>query len=94
MSKLDAFLWLTVKGYIEVSTSSYLRCPIRTPFLQNTSRRLPLSFYKKISTNLRNIIQTKVQKRIIYGEKKETWSRKKQTNVSYIIEGLAATDKG
>ena len=84
MSKLDVFLWLTVKGYIEVSTSSYLRCTIRTPFLQNTSRQLHLSLYKKISANLRNIIQTKVQKRIIYGEKKETESRKKQSQMSVI----------
>ena len=52
MSKLDVFLWLTVKCYSEVSRSSHRRCSIRTPFLQNTSRRLLLSFYKKMLTNL------------------------------------------
>ena len=44
MSKLDVFLWLTVKCYSEVSRSSHRRCSIRTPFLQGTSRRLLLSF--------------------------------------------------
>ena len=58
MSKLVVFLWLTVKCYSEVSRSSHRRCSIRTPFLQNTSRRLLLSFYKKILTNLKNVRQT------------------------------------
>ena len=70
MSKLDVFLWLTVKCYSEVSRSSHRRCSIRTPFLQNTSRWLLLSFHKKILTNVKNGRQKKVQKRFIYGEKK------------------------
>ena len=61
MSKLDLFLWLNVKCYSEVSRSSHRRCSIRTPFLQNTSKRPLLSFYKKILTNVKNVIQTKVQ---------------------------------
>ena len=117
MSKLDVFLWLTVKCYSEVSRSSHRSFSVRkvlleisqnspektcvrasflrpatllgkrlwyryflvnfarflrTPFPQNTSRRLLLSFYKKILTNLMSVRQTKVQKRFIYGEKKES----------------------
>ena len=94
MSKLDDFLWLTVKCYSEVSRSSHRRCSIRTPFPQNTSRRLLLSFYKKILTNLKNFRQIKVQKRFIYGEKRKAWNRGKQTQMPVTVtEGLAATDK-
>ena len=56
--------------YSEVFRSSHQSCSLRTPFLQNTFRRLLLSFYKKILTNLQNVRQTKAQKRFIYGEKK------------------------
>ena len=84
MSKLDVFLWLTVKCYSEVSRSSHRRCSIRTPFLQNISRQLLLSFYKKILTNVMNVRQTKEQKRFIYGEKKESMEqRETNSNASY-----------
>ena len=43
---------------------------LRTPFQQDTSRRLLLSFYKKILTNLKNVRQTKIQKRIHLRRKK------------------------
>ena len=83
-SKLDVFLWLTVKCHSEVPRSSYQRCSIRTPFLQNTSRRLLLSFYKKIFTNVKNVRQTKVQKVFIYREKKESLEqRETNSNASY-----------
>ena len=63
-------------------------------FLQNTSTRLLLSFYKKILRNSKNVRQTKVQKRFIYGEKKEIMEQKEtNANASYLTEGLAATDK-
>ena len=48
--------------YSEVFRSSHQSCSLRTPFLQNTSRRLLLSFYKKILTNLKIVRQTKVKK--------------------------------
>ena len=84
MSKLDVFAWLTVKCYSEVSRSSHRRRSIRTPFLQNTSRGLLLSFLKKILTNLKNVRQTKVQKRFFYGEKKESMEqRETNSNASY-----------
>ena len=54
----------------EVFRSSHQSYSLRTPFLQNTSRRLLLNFYKKILTNLYIVRQTKVQKRFMYGEKK------------------------
>ena len=117
MSKLDAFLWLTVKSYSEVSRISHWRCSVRkvfleilqssqenncarvcfllklqafkhlrTPFLQNTSIRLLLSFYKKVLTNLKNIRQTKAQKRFISGAKKESMEpRETNSNASYCI---------
>ena len=56
--------------YSEVFRSSQQSCCLRTPFLQNTSRRLLLNFYKKILTNLQIVRQSKVQKRFMYGEKK------------------------
>ena len=84
MAKLEVFLWLTVKCYSEASRSSHRRCSIRTHFLQNTSRRLLLSFYKKILINAKNVRQTKVQKRFIYGEKKECKEqRETNSNASY-----------
>ena len=67
-SNLNVFLWLTY-CHSEVSRSSDRRYSLRTPFLQNTSRRLLLNIYKKILTNLKNARQTKVQKGFIYGEK-------------------------
>ena len=62
--------------YSEVFRSSHQSCSLRTPFLQNTSRRLLLSFYKKILTNLLIVKQTKVQKRFIYGEKKRSMEQR------------------
>ena len=70
MSKLNVFLWLTVKCYSEFSRNNHRRCFIRTPFLQDTSRKLLLSFYKKMLTNVKNVRQMEVQIRFIYGEKK------------------------
>ena len=68
---------------------------LRTPFQQDTSRRLLLSFYKKILTNLKNLRQTKIQKRIQKKKKKrKAWNIRKQTQMpSTVTEGLAATGK-
>ena len=56
----------------------------RTPFLQSTSRRLFLSFCKKILANLNNVRQTKVQKRFIYVEKKQSMEEgETNANASY-----------
>ena len=75
----------------EAATGSAL---IRTPFLENTSRWLLLSFHKKILTNLKNVRQMKVQKRFIYGKKRKAWNRGKPTQMSVTItESLAAIDK-
>ena len=69
---------------------------LRTPFQQDTSRRLLLSFYKKILTNLKNLRQTKIQKRIhLRRRKRKAWNIRKQTQMpSIVTEGLAATGKG
>ena len=57
---------------------------LRTPFLQNTSRQLLLSCYRNILTNLKNVKQTKVQKRFNYGAKKESMEqRERNSNASY-----------
>ena len=68
---------------------------LRTPFQQDTSRRLLLSFYKKILTNLKNLRQTKIQKRIhLRRKKRKAWNIRKQTQMpSTVTEGLAATGK-
>ena len=95
MSKLDVFIQLIYcRG--EVSRSSNRRCSLKTSFPHNTSRRLLLSFYKKILINLKNARHAKVQKRFLYGEKKsKAWNREKRTQVTVTLtEGLAATDKG
>ena len=60
MPKLDVFLWLTAKCYNEVFRSSRRRYSIRTPFLQKISRRLLLSFYKKILKNLKARIHSEI----------------------------------
>ena len=65
---------------------------LRTPFLQNTSRRLLLNFYKKILTNVKNVTQTKVQKHSFTEKKRKAWNRRPITVTK--TEGLAATDKG
>ena len=69
---------------------------LRTPFQQDTSRQLLLSFYKKILTNLKNLRQTKIQKRIhLRRKKRKAWNIRKQTQMpSTVTEGLAATGKG
>ena len=85
MSKLDFLLWRT-NCYSEVSRGHYRRCSVRTPFLQNTSRLLLLHFCKdKFNmTNLKNVRQTKVPKRFIYGEKKQSIEqRETNSNASY-----------
>ena len=46
-----------------------------------TPRRLLLSFYNKILKNLRNVRQTKVQKRFIDGEKKQSMEQR-ETNAN------------
>ena len=53
MSKLDVFLWFTVKCYSEVFRSSHRRCFIRTPFRKSTSRRLQKNIdkFKECQTN-------------------------------------------
>ena len=92
MSKLDVFLWLTVKYYSVVSRR---RCSIRTPFLQDTSRRLFLSFYEKILTNVNNVRQTKVQKDSFTEKKRKARNKGKRTQMPVTItEGLVATGNG
>ena len=79
LHKIRCFIWLT-NFYGEISRSSHRRFSLRTPFLQNTSRRLLLRFYQKILTNLKNIRQ----KRFIYGEKKQNMKqRETNSNASY-----------
>ena len=68
---------------------------LKTPFLQNTSRRLLLSFYRKILTNLKNVRQTKVQKGLIYRERRKAWNKVKRTQMPVpVTDTLTATDKG
>ena len=70
--------------YREFFGSSHQRCSLGTPFLQKTSRRLLLSFYEKILTNLLIDKQTKVQKRFIYAEKKQSMEqRETNSDASY-----------
>ena len=70
---------------------------MRAPFLQNTSRRLLLSFYKNVLTNVKISDKQNYKKDSFTEKKRKAWNRGKRTEIILpvtIMEGPAATDKG
>ena len=78
--------------YSEVFRSSHQRTPKNTFFSTEHLQATASEFLQKDIDKFIIVRQTKVQKRFIYGEKKQSMEQR-ETN-SNVTEGLAASDKG